>query len=147
MKAIQKTTYIEREDDDETIFDEIIRTAKSNQISQNLSTEWYQFIKQPTKQTVCQTLHEEHDNLVASNFTWVMIIRGWLFLVLFNMLICSNWLYTWPVPTMQKTRTLVTEWERKVTVRNSISFNFQNLRWIELCLLGILVCNNGPDRV
>lgn len=69
MKAIQKTTYIEREDDDETIFDEIIRTAKSNQISQNLSTEWYQFIKQPTKQTVCQTLHEEHDNLVASNFT------------------------------------------------------------------------------
>ena len=41
------------------VFDEIIRTARSGQ----LSTEWFQFIRAP----INRTLDREYGNLVASN--------------------------------------------------------------------------------
>ena len=65
MKAIQKTTKNEymTKDEIEPIFDEIIRTARSNQINNQLSREWYQFVQQPLN----QTLDSEHDNLIATN--------------------------------------------------------------------------------
>ena len=65
MKAIQKTTKNEEisDDDIESICDEIIRTAQSNQITNQLSPEWYQFIRNPLDRTI----HSEHDNLIATN--------------------------------------------------------------------------------
>ena len=65
MKAIQKTTKSEDMPDEEieSIFDEIIDTARSNQINNQLSREWYQFIRHPLN----QTLDSEHDNLIATN--------------------------------------------------------------------------------
>ena len=72
MKAIQKTTKIEYEssintpddhDEKESIFDEIIRTARSNQVNNQLSGEWFQFIRNPLN----RTLESEHDNLIAAN--------------------------------------------------------------------------------
>ena len=64
MKAIQETTIsghllVEKEPK----CDEIIRTARSNQINNQLSREWYQFIRNPLN----QTLDSEHDNLIATN--------------------------------------------------------------------------------
>ena len=46
-----------------TTFDEIIRTAQSSQIENQLSSEWYQFIRAPMN----LTLNMEHDDLVAAN--------------------------------------------------------------------------------
>ena len=65
MKAIKKTTKNEELNDVEikSICDEIICTARSNQISNQLSLEWYQFIRHPSN----QTLNSEHDNLIATN--------------------------------------------------------------------------------
>ena len=65
MKAIQKTTTSESVGQSNLIqiCDEIIRTAKSGQMKNQLSAEWYQFIRAP----VNRTLDREHDNLVASN--------------------------------------------------------------------------------
>ena len=63
MKAIQKTTTIDYVYNQSEIFDEIIRTARSGQMTNQLSVEWYQFIRAP----VNRTLDREHDNLVASN--------------------------------------------------------------------------------
>ena len=45
------------------VLDEIMRTARSGQISTQLSREWYQFIQAP----INRTLDTEHENLVASN--------------------------------------------------------------------------------
>ena len=65
MKAIQKTTksdpisYAERE----KIFDEIVRSARANKITNQLSGEWYQFIHHPSN----ETLDAEHGNLIAMN--------------------------------------------------------------------------------
>ena len=65
MEAIQKTTksdpisYDEREE----IFDEIIDAARANQITNQLSREWYQFIQHPSN----ETLDAEHGNLIAMN--------------------------------------------------------------------------------
>ena len=63
MKAIQKTTKSGRNYGEESTCDEIIRTARSNQINNQLSREWYQFIKNPLN----QTLDSEHDNLIDTN--------------------------------------------------------------------------------
>ena len=65
MMAIQKTTNTEgiTEVERVSICDEIIRTARSNQINNQLSSEWYQFIQNPLN----QTLDSEHDNLIAIN--------------------------------------------------------------------------------
>ena len=63
MKAIQKTTTSDYVNNRRQIFDEIIRTARSGQIRNQLSAEWYQFIQAP----INRTLDREHDNLVASN--------------------------------------------------------------------------------
>ena len=66
MKAIQKTTKNEEisDDDIESICDEIIRTARLNQINNQLSLEWYNFIRNPFN----RTLDAEHVNLIAINF-------------------------------------------------------------------------------
>ena len=65
MKAIQKTTNtgVTRFGEKGPIYDEIIRTARSNQINNQLSCEWYQFVRNPLN----RTLESEHDNLIASN--------------------------------------------------------------------------------
>ena len=63
MKAIQKTTTSDYVNNQDQIFDEIIRTARSGQMTNQLSAEWYQFIRSP----INRTLDREHDNLVASN--------------------------------------------------------------------------------
>ena len=64
MKAIQKTTTCDLSVfENVEIFDEIIHTARSGQMTNQLSAEWYQFIQAP----VNRTLDREHDNLVASN--------------------------------------------------------------------------------
>ena len=63
MRAIQKTTTSEFVDNKREIFDEIMLTARSGQISNQLSTEWYQFIQAP----INRTLNKEHDILVATN--------------------------------------------------------------------------------
>ena len=65
MKAIQKTTKSKGMDDveRESICEEIIGTARSNQINNQLSREWYQFIRQPLNRTI----DSEHDNLIATN--------------------------------------------------------------------------------
>ena len=47
----------------ESICDEIIGTARSNQINNQLSREWYQFIRHPLN----QTLDSENNNLIATN--------------------------------------------------------------------------------
>ena len=62
MKAIQKTTK-SKPTDAESICDEIIGTARSNQINNQLSREWYQFIRHPLN----QTLDSENNNLIATN--------------------------------------------------------------------------------
>ena len=46
-----------------SILEEIIRTARSNQINKQLSSGWYHFIRNP----VNRTLGSEYDNLVATN--------------------------------------------------------------------------------
>ena len=63
MKAIQKTTTSEYVDNQSEIIDEIIGTARSGQMTNQLSAEWYQFIRAP----INRTLDREHDNLVAAN--------------------------------------------------------------------------------
>ena len=65
MKAIQKTTKsgLFQSDEKESICDEIIRTARSNQVNNQLSREWCQFIRNPLN----RTLDSEHDNLIATN--------------------------------------------------------------------------------
>ena len=66
MKAIQKaikiydsSSYCERE----SIFDEIISAARSNQINNQLSRQWFNYIRAPFN----RTLNDEHDNLIAIN--------------------------------------------------------------------------------
>ena len=63
MRAIQKTTTSQYGINQSEILDEIIRTARSGQISNQLSAEWYQFIQAP----INRTLDREHVNLVATN--------------------------------------------------------------------------------
>ena len=65
MKAIQKTTGTERKSQIEigSVCDEIIRTARLNQINNRLSREWYHFIRNPSN----RTLDSEHDDLIATN--------------------------------------------------------------------------------
>ena len=66
MKAIQKTTKSEEimtDEEKESICDEIIGTARLNQINNQLSREWFQFIQNPLN----RTLDSEHDNLIATN--------------------------------------------------------------------------------
>ena len=64
MKAIQKTTKTGSNTRKEPICDEIIRTARLNQINNQLSHEWFHFIRIPLN----RTLESEHDNLIATNF-------------------------------------------------------------------------------
>ena len=63
MKAIQKTTKSQYIDSPSDFFDEIMLTARSGQMTNQLSADWYQFIQAP----INQTLNKEHGNLVASN--------------------------------------------------------------------------------
>ena len=65
MKAIQETTKSGYMNDDEieSIFDKIIHAARSNEITNQLSAQWYQFIRNPLN----RTLDREHDNLVATD--------------------------------------------------------------------------------
>ena len=64
MKAVQKTTNTEITDSEiESICSEIIETARSNQINNQLSREWFDFIRAPLN----KTLGKEHDNLIATN--------------------------------------------------------------------------------
>ena len=67
MKAIQQTTKISLgsfcSDELKAICNEVIRTAELNQIKNQLSGEWFSYIRFPMN----QTLDREHDNLIASN--------------------------------------------------------------------------------
>ena len=63
MKAIQKTTKRITTLEKESTCDEIIRTARLNQINNQLSREWYHFIRNPLN----QPLESEHENLIATN--------------------------------------------------------------------------------
>ena len=63
MKAIQKTTKSVIGSSEKSIFDEIIRTAELNQINNQLSREWFNYIRIP----INQTIDREHDNLIATN--------------------------------------------------------------------------------
>ena len=69
MKAVQKAieikiTNIKPNDPAiEIICSEIIETARSNQINNQLSRQWFDFIRAPLN----RTLDEEHNNLVATN--------------------------------------------------------------------------------
>ena len=67
MKAIQKTTTsnfskVSRRDT-ESIFDEIINAARSYNGDDQLSAEWYQYIRDTSN----RTLGQEHDKLIAAN--------------------------------------------------------------------------------
>ena len=66
MKAIQKTTRSEIigfiSEANET-FDEVIEAARLNQINNQLSRQWFDYIRAPLN----QTLDEEHNNLIATN--------------------------------------------------------------------------------
>ena len=65
MKAIQKTTQSEGINSHHvvSIVDEIIRTAELDQINNQLSREWFNYIRIP----INQTIDREHDNLIATN--------------------------------------------------------------------------------
>ena len=66
MKAIQKTTTsedFEAQEEIESIFDEIINTARSYNGEDQLSAEWYQYIRNTSN----RTLGKEHDQLIAAN--------------------------------------------------------------------------------
>ena len=66
MKAIQKATSSELSsitDNYNELFDEILHAARSGQVINQLSAEWYQFIRAPKN----LTLNREHDGLVAAN--------------------------------------------------------------------------------
>ena len=67
MKAIQKTTrgiwYNTIFNQSESIFDEIINAARSYNGDDQLSAEWYQYIRDTSN----QTLGKEHDGLIAAN--------------------------------------------------------------------------------
>ena len=65
MTAIQKTTESRLDvlGFKELICNEIIETARSNQINNQLSREWYHFIRNPLN----LTLESEHKNLIATN--------------------------------------------------------------------------------
>ena len=64
MKAIQKTTKCDPVPfENPAICDEIIRAARSNQINNQLSREWFNFIRNPLN----RTLDSEHDNFIATN--------------------------------------------------------------------------------
>ena len=65
MKAIQKTTisgYI-GEDGRKSICDIVINAARSYNGDDQLSAEWYQYIRETSN----QTLGKEHDKLIAAN--------------------------------------------------------------------------------
>ena len=62
MKAIQKATN-RNEHEQKSVFDEIIRAARSNQINNQLSHQWFNYIRHP----INQTINDEHDNLIAIN--------------------------------------------------------------------------------
>ena len=63
MKAIQKTTTADINTDRESIFDEVINAARSYNGDDQLSAQWYQYIRDTSN----KTLGEEHDKLVAAN--------------------------------------------------------------------------------
>ena len=66
MKAIQKTTTCESMSiyKRESIFDEVITAARSYNDEDQLSAQWYQYIRDTSN----NTLREEHDKLIAGNF-------------------------------------------------------------------------------
>ena len=66
MKAIQKVMKIHHSnnyDERESFCDEVIDAARSYQINNQLSRQWFGYIRAP----VNRTLNEEHDNLIAIN--------------------------------------------------------------------------------
>ena len=66
MKAVQKAMKIHHSNTDyerESFCDEVIRAARLNQINNQLSRQWFIYIRAP----VNRTLNEEHDNLIATN--------------------------------------------------------------------------------
>ena len=64
MKAIQKTTKFNLDVHERvSICDEIISAARSNQINNQLSRQWFNYIRAP----VNRTINDEHDNLIAAN--------------------------------------------------------------------------------
>ena len=66
MKAIQKTTTSDEIEEDEikSIFEEVINAARSYNGDDQLSAEWYQYIRNTSN----LTLGMEHDQLIAANF-------------------------------------------------------------------------------
>ena len=66
MKAIQKTTKTEwnlNKDERKSICDKVINAARSYNGDDQLSAEWYQYIRDTSN----QTLGKEHDKLIAAN--------------------------------------------------------------------------------
>ena len=64
MKAIQKTTTSEvNYNEIESICDGVISAARSYNGDDQLSAEWYQYIRDTSN----QTLGKEHDKLIAAN--------------------------------------------------------------------------------
>ena len=65
MKAIQKTTTSEyvNEIERDSICDEVITAARSYNGDDQLSADWYRYIRQTSN----QTLDKEHDKLIAAN--------------------------------------------------------------------------------
>ena len=65
MKAIQKTTTSDEIEESEikSIFEEVINAARSYNGDDQLSVEWYQYIRDTSN----QTLGKEHDGLIAAN--------------------------------------------------------------------------------
>ena len=65
MKAVQKTTTCKEMSSDETasIYDEVMNTARSYNGEDQLSAEWYQYIRHTSN----KTLGKEHDKLIAAN--------------------------------------------------------------------------------
>ena len=65
MKAIQKTTTSEgfSQNERRSIFDKVINAARSYNGDDQLSVEWYQYIRDTSN----KTLGKEHDKMIAAN--------------------------------------------------------------------------------
>ena len=63
MKALRRTTEGYKQKYVYSICNKIIETARSNQINNQLSRQWFDYIRTPLN----RTLDEEHDNLIATN--------------------------------------------------------------------------------
>ena len=62
MKAVRKTIKATRSEV-ESICNEIISAARSNQINNRLSSQWFNYIRASPN----RTLNQEHNDLIATN--------------------------------------------------------------------------------